>query len=122
MVTAYQQSREEEILTAEPAELVRLLLEGAAQAACDARQSLLDDDPVARSRFVSKAQAILVELAISLDHVQGGDLSRRLAELYDYLQRRLAMAHATGDGAAFDEVERLLRTLEEGWRSSQPAW
>ncbi|HVN04265.1 MAG TPA: flagellar export chaperone FliS [Bryobacteraceae bacterium] len=106
---------ESQILTADPVELVRILYRAARAATRQASVELAAGRIAERSRAICKAHAILTELATTLDHARGGALSGRLAELYDYLQRRLLEANQKQKAAPLAEVERLLGTLLEGW-------
>jgi flagellar protein FliS len=109
---AYLESR---ILAAEPMELIRLLYQAATRAVRDARRCIEDRDIAGRSRSISKAGEILVELSGSLDHERGGEISERLARLYDYMQRRLIEANFQQSDSPLVEVLGLLSTLSEAW-------
>jgi flagellar secretion chaperone FliS len=109
---AYLESR---ITTAEPLELVRLLYQAATGAARDARRDLAAGDIAARSRAISKAYAIMAQLAGSLDRERGGAIAERLAQLYDYIQRKLLEANFTQSDVPLAEVLALLAILGEAW-------
>jgi flagellar secretion chaperone FliS len=106
---------ESRILSADPTELVRMLYQAATGAVRDARYHLAAGDILARTRSITAACEIVIELAGSLDHVRGGEISRRLAELYDYMNRRLIEAHFQQSDGPLAEVLGLLSTLAEGW-------
>jgi flagellar protein FliS len=112
---AHETYLEGRIASADPVELVNLLYQGAASAVRDARQYLAEGDIPARSRSISRACDILTELTVSLDHSAGGDLSRRLEQLYDYMQRRLLEANFRQEDGPLAEVLGLLATLGEAW-------
>ncbi|HET8549349.1 MAG TPA: flagellar export chaperone FliS [Bryobacteraceae bacterium] len=120
-MNAYETYRESEILSADPVRLIELLYHGAVDAVREARMFLRAGDIEARGRAVSRASAILLELAASLDSERGGDLSRNLAELYVYMHGRLSTAHLTQTEDPLAEVEKLLVTLLEGWNTLQCA-
>jgi flagellar secretion chaperone FliS len=109
---AYLESR---VLSATPLELVHLLYRGAIGAVQDARHHLADGKIAERSRAISKACAILIELSATLDHNAGGELPGRLSALYDYMQRRLLEANLQQSDPPLGEVLSLLVTLAEGW-------
>ena len=113
---AYLESR---IESADPIELIRLLYQGAIAAVREARSHLAAGEIAARSRSISKVQNILVELTTSLDYQRGGDLSHRLAQLYDYMMRRLAEADFKQLDEPLAEVLGLLATLAEAWEGIQ---
>jgi flagellar secretion chaperone FliS len=73
---AYVESR---VLSADPLELVQMLYQGAIGAVQDARHHLANGAIAERSRAITKACAILMELAGALDHKAGGELAGRLA-------------------------------------------
>jgi flagellar protein FliS len=107
------------VASADPLELVRLLYQGATSAVRDARHYLAEGDIAARSRSITKAGEILIELTVSLDHEAGGDISRRLEQLYDYMQRRLLDANLQQADGPLAEVLGLLATLGEAWDEIQ---
>jgi flagellar protein FliS len=112
---------ESKILAAEPLELVRLLYRAAGDSVRRARAHLAAGRIAERSREISRALAILSELTTGLDHARGGTLSRSLAELYDYLQRRLLEANLRQKAEPLAEAESLLATLLEAWEQIHPA-
>ena len=109
---------EERVLSADPLELVRLLYQSAIAAIREARRALTNGEIAARSRAISKACGILIELNAALDHSQGGVLSIRLAALYDYMLGRLLDANLQQSDAPLAEVLGLLSTLAEGWEQT----
>jgi flagellar protein FliS len=112
---AYANYLESEILSATRIELVRALYRGAVDATVQARRHVTNGNIRERSRQITKAWEILAELARSLDHAHGGELSRSLVELYVYMQNRLLAANANQSQEPLAEVERLLTTLAEAW-------
>ena len=113
---AYQNNYlEEEVLSANPLKLVELLYRGALDAVGSARRYLALRDIRARSRAINSAMKILSELARTLNHEAGGDVSRNLADLYAYIQTRLIEANTQQADPPLAEIERLLTTLLEGW-------
>ena len=64
---------------------------------------------------------IIGELRASLDHAAGGDISRDLDRLYEFVLDQLSQANlkrtAEGVTAAID----VMRTLKEGWDGIVPA-
>ena len=109
---SYLESR---VLAADPVELVSLLYEACTQAVREARRYLTAGQIAERSREINKACAIVIELATSLDHDRGGEISQRLALLYDYMERRLLQANMQQSDAPLADVLGLLTTLSEAW-------
>lgn len=112
---AHDSYLEDQVLSADPVELVHLLYQACMNAVGDARRHLAEGRILARARAISKACDILLELTTSLDHDLGGALSDRLAELYGYMHRRLIEANFRQDDAILAEVAGLLETLHEAW-------
>jgi len=113
---AYLETR---VLSADPLELVRLLYHAGAGAVRDARRHLEEGDILARSRSISKACGVLTELLTALDRERGGEIAQRLAELYDYMRRRLLEANRQQADPPLAEVLGLLATLSDGWEGIQ---
>jgi len=113
--SAHDTYLESRVLSADPLELVRLLYQGAIAAVKDARHYLAQGKILERSRAISKACGILIELTTGLDHARGGEIAGRLASLYDYLQKRLLEANFQQSDGPLAEVLGLLMTLAEGW-------
>lgn len=109
---AYLESR---VMTAGPIDLIRLLYQSGMGEVREARTQLAEGNIEARVKHISKACAILVELAASLDHERGGEVSQRLASLYDYMVRKLVEANIRKSDAILAEVLGLMATLLEGW-------
>jgi flagellar protein FliS len=114
--TVYDRYLEAEVLGADPLKLVQLLYRGAIDAVRVARRRLAEQNIRERSREINRAWAILQELTGSLDHAQGGEISRSLAGLYAYMQVRLIEANTQQSGEPLEEVEALLTTLSDAWR------
>lgn len=92
-----------------------MLFDAAVKSVSEARRHLAEGRIADRSRAVTRTIEILTELSRSLDHQAGGDLSVRLAALYEYIGRRLQEANFEQTDDGLSEAERLLRALHEGW-------
>ena len=106
---------ESKVLSADPLQLIQMLYQGALDAIGDARRHLAAGDIRMRSDAIVKVSGIIAELGSSLNYAAGGDLSRRLAELYDYMQMRLLEANLKQSDALLAEVAGLVTTLLEAW-------
>ena len=114
----YDRYLEAEVLSADPVKLVRLLYRGAIDAVQAAQRHLAAGRIRERSRAINRAWGILRELAGSLDHAQGGEISQRLAALYAYMQSRLIEGNIKQATEPLQEVETLLTTLHEAWQAT----
>jgi flagellar protein FliS len=109
------------VLAADPVELVSLLYQACMQAVREARYHLAEGRIAERSKQINQACAIVIELTTSLDHERGGEISQRLALLYDYMQRRLLEANMKQADAPLADVLGLLTTLSEAWSGVKSA-
>jgi flagellar protein FliS len=66
-----------------------------------------------------KAWEIVHELRGSLNHEAGGDISRKLEDLYNYVSQRLLDANAEQSQKALDEAGAVLAILAEAWHGVQ---
>jgi flagellar protein FliS len=104
------------VLTASPAELRLMLLDGAVRFAEQAQQGVLERNYERMFEGVTRAQAILVELLNGLDPRHDAELCQRLSGLYTYMYTRLVTASSTRDPSIFEEVCNLLRYERETWQ------
>ncbi len=100
---------------ASPHRLIQMLLEGALEKIAAARGHMRHGDMAEKGRHIGWAISIISGLQSSLDLERGGELSRNLDALYDYMVRRLGEAGARNDEAVLDEVSRLLLQIKEAW-------
>jgi flagellar protein FliS len=100
---------------ASPHQLIALLFDGALDRIASAKGAMARGDIATQGSLIGKSITIIDNMRASLDHEQGGELSQRLASLYDYMERRLLEASTTGDQSILDEVSGLLREIKSGW-------
>ncbi len=117
---SYQSYYEDDVLGASPLKLVQLLYRAALDSIAAARRFVRLGDIRSRSRAVSKAMTIVTELSLSLNVEQGGELSRKLAQLYGYVEKLLIRANFEQREQPLEEAERLLSTLAEAWATIIP--
>lgn len=103
------------VMTASPAELRLMLLDGAIRFTEQARRGYETRDFEMSYEGTTKAQAILMELLNALRPSQAPELCQRLSALYTYLYNQLVIASTTRDTASVDEVLKLLRYERETW-------
>lgn len=100
----------------DPHALIMLLFDGALAAARLGLGYMQAGRIAEKAAAVSKVTRIIDEgLKLSLDHSAGGDLSKRLADLYDYMVMRLLQANLRNDAQALSEVIKLLDDLRGAW-------
>jgi flagellar protein FliS len=115
--TPYRAYLESRVVSASPLQLVHLAYEAAISAISEAREHLANRRIFERSKAVTKAQLILVELQKSLDFQKGRELAVQLNGIYDYVQRLLIDGNFRQVEAPFAEAQQLLQTLDESWKA-----
>ncbi|EJF32849.1 flagellar export chaperone FliS [Enterobacter sp. Ap-916] len=121
-VQAYQQvGLESAVMSASPHQLVVMLFDGALSALVRARLFLEQEQIPQKGEALSKAINIIDNgLKAGLNMDVGGDLPANLANLYDYMVRRLLHANLRNDVEAIAEVERLLANIADAWKQIGP--
>jgi flagellar protein FliS len=106
------------VIAASPHQLIVLLFEGAELSVRMAIRHIQDGDLMKKSAAVTKAGSIVRDgLRAALDTSKGGELAGQLAALYDYMGKRIMLAHLKNDPAPLHEVLGLLRELREAWQA-----
>ncbi|HQF53485.1 MAG TPA: flagellar export chaperone FliS [Fibrobacteria bacterium] len=84
-------------------------------------------DLAKRSQAIDKVQAGLTELTCALDMERGGDISRNLWRLYDFMTWTLTQCVVNRTDKGIPDVRRMLSELRAAWqmaadevRRSQP--
>jgi flagellar protein FliS len=72
-------------------------------------------DVVDKGAAVSKVNALLGELAASLDLEKGQGIAENLLALYSYMMTRLTLANLNNDMLIIDEISKLVREIKSGW-------
>ncbi len=120
MITA-QAYVTDSIGTAGPAQLVLALYDGALGAIERARTVLVLGAHAGHSGIEAvhvqlvKAQRIVTELRVTLDHERGGDIARNLDALYGFCLRTLVDANLTKDPSRLTPAFDVLRSLRDTW-------
>ena len=111
----YQQVSTSGAAYADPHQQVLMLMDGALDRIAQAKGAIGREAQAEKGELLSKAIAIVAGLQAGLDHSAGGDIAANMAQLYEYMQRRLLHANLRNDVEALDEVAGLLRELRTAW-------
>jgi flagellar protein FliS len=103
------------IESAPPVRIVRLLYDGAIRyldqaAACDPARAL-----EAYKERLQRADAVVTELRLALDHAHAGGPSGELERLYVYVEEQIARAQSGSDPSALPAARAVLAKLNEAW-------
>lgn len=107
--------RNNEILTASPAQLLIMFYDAAIKFVKRAEMALEDRNMEAKGVAINRAIAILAELSATLDHEVGGEISANLERLYDYMIRELSQFNLKNDPSKLPPVVNMLSGLRETW-------
>lgn len=115
----YEQARWDAVLGADPVELVILLYRGAIDSVRTARRHLLAGDIHARTREITRAMEIVVELNGSLDRRQQPALSDRLTALYAFILECLREGNSRQADQPLADAQKILEVLVAAWVESR---
>lgn len=104
------------VLTAGPAELRLLLIDGAIKFVEQGKSGLEKKNYEEVYNGISQCQQILMELTSSLNREIEPELCDRLSGLYTFMYGRLIEASTEKDVSKMDEVLELLRFERETWQ------
>lgn len=107
--------REMDVMAMSPARRLVLLYARLLASLRQARRHLEQGEIEARTERLLHAEEIVRELALSLDHVRGGELAGRLAQLYAWILGQLSAIHIRPDAARLDAVVRIVLELHDAW-------
>ncbi|MCZ6597865.1 MAG: flagellar export chaperone FliS [Planctomycetota bacterium] len=113
---AVSRYKSEAIESAPPVKIVRLLYEGAMRFLDQAAQIDPKTEGIRFREKLSRAQAIVTELRIALDHEQGSDVSLPLEQLYLFVEQQILRAWEDYATDAITNAHQVLATLHDAWR------
>lgn len=117
-LNAYSQNRWAGLEQASPAKLIAALLDEALASCQLARLAIANKNVALKAQKASKALSILTEgLMPALNLQAGGEIAANLLSLYEYCVTLLFDGNLRSDAAKFEECEKLLSQIREGWRA-----
>ena len=102
------------ILTATPAELTLMLYEGAIKFCNLAKMAIEKGDVQKAHMNLKRAQDIITEFRITLDHKY--PVWEDFERVYDYIYRKLVEANMHKDMEALDEALKYIREMRDTWK------
>lgn len=108
------------VMDASPHKLIQMLLDGALSRILSAKSSLKQNDVARKGEQIGSAISIIEGLRASLDFNQGGEISKNLDALYEYINGILLQANIKNDIALLDEAGKLLSQIKMGWDAIDP--
>ena len=108
------------VAASDPHRLILMLLDGAVERIVTARGCMQRKETAEKARLINRAVSIIGELRNSLDLRSGGQIAANLAELYEYMCRRLLQATTENRAEMLDEVSTLLHEIRAAWLAIAP--
>lgn len=115
-INAYRKgSLKQDIANADPHKLTLMLMQGALDRLAYAKGAMERKEFAAKSEFLSRVTAILMNLRDTLDLDVGGEMAENMFSLYEYMIERTGEAHVRNDLQILDEVISLLTPIRDAW-------
>lgn len=95
--------------------ILLMLYEGAIKFTKRAMLAIDKGDIAERGTNIGRAYDIVLELANTLNHEVGGELSAQLEQLYMFVTDQFTQANISGDKQNLENALKILNTLYEGW-------
>ena len=118
-MSAYTQTNAQSgVESASATQLITMLLDGAIERVAKAQGHMERGELAEQGEVIGKAIDIVASLDSYLDHDKGGEVSKTLESLYDYIVRQLYQANLKNDVSVLEEVASLLTEVRAGWVES----
>ena len=113
--SAYKTYETNSITTASPKGLIMMLYDGAIKF-CRLAEMAIDENNIERRNYnLKKAQDILIELRVTLNH-DAGELAKNLEILYEFMYNQLVQANTKNDQLQVVEVRTMMTELKDAWK------
>jgi flagellar protein FliS len=113
--------RESSVMTASPGQLVVMLYDGAARFLRQAEMATEEGAWAHAGDRIARAEAIVDELMITLDHERGGEISQRLQGIYVFCKKLLIEARIQRTVEPLQQTAGLLAELREAFAEAATA-
>ena len=118
-MSAYTRTKAQSgIESASATQLITMLLDGALERVAKAQGHMERGELPEQGEIIGKVIDIVASLDSYLDHDKGGEVSKTLESLYDYIVRQLYQANLKNDASLLEEVASLLSEVRAGWVES----
>lgn len=119
MTMAFNNARNQylktQVETASKEQLVLMLFDGILRFTEQARKALRENSIEVSHNALMRAEAIVMELIVTVDKDKGGEIATNLLGLHAYAYNALVQCNLHKDEAKIDEVQNIYRKLREGW-------
>lgn len=118
-MTGMDEYKRVQVGTADRVRIISLLFDGAINFLRMGREAMVSGDISTKGLCLGKATSIVGELSSALDMEVGGDISKNLKRLYDFVIDRIFHANMRNDREALDIAVKVLDTIRSGWREME---
>lgn len=109
-----------EVEEADPHKLIEMLFSAIVSHMQDGISAIERDDSASMNKWLTKAQAGVNELRISLRHDLDPEMAANLDNLYEYIGRQLGSAKAGKETALVEECIQLITPVKDAWTEIGP--
>ncbi len=113
---AHKQYNNVHVSTVDKGRLLLMLFDGCLKFLKYAKVGLETKDLAKFAKYLSKSQAIISELMLTLDFEKGGDIAKELDTLYDFMLYYLTEANIEKNAEKIQKVIDLLQTITSAYR------
>jgi flagellar protein FliS len=106
------------VTTASRGQILLMLYDGALKYCKLAIEAVNARNLVDKGRYILKVQDIINELTVTLDHKVGGEISKELERLYNFMIEQITEANIKNEAKPLEVTMKLLETLREGWAAA----
>ncbi|MCP4077353.1 MAG: flagellar export chaperone FliS [Gammaproteobacteria bacterium] len=103
------------VMYADPHSLITQMFDGAMTRIAQAKGAMERNDIASKGELISHSINIIGSLDACLDYEKGGEVSKNLGQLYEYMIRILAQGNIQNDTAKLDEVIKLILEIKSAW-------
>ncbi len=118
VMSALERYKSVQVKTSSPGDLLLMLFDGLFRFLDEAAEAFKRDDRARAGDRISRAHAILGELAATLNRSHAPELCENLESVYFFCMNRLVEANLYRDLDRIAEVKRILSPVREGFRTA----
>lgn len=116
---AYKAYKNNSVNHASKEQLLLMLLDGAVKFAKMGRQAIIDKKIQRAHESLTRTQDIFYELMATLDVNAGGDWTKHLMGIYEFITKRLSDANMKKDVEVMNEVIPLIENIRDTWYEAE---
>lgn len=118
VISVLERYKSVQVKTSSPGDLLLMLFDGLFRFLDESAEAFARDDRARGGDRISRAHAILGELAATLNRTHAPELCENLEAVYCFCMNRLVEANLYRDSDRIAEVKRILAPLRDGFRTA----